>query len=125
MKLTELIARAPWREAITYRYTWPHGYVLSEKDRQRELLNATYARFQDTEGVDCRFFFVSNKYLFIGGFEYWFNSHWDGFDPNGENVINRARLYRDRRDFVIQPADTGKPGDYPTNPAHQTQDADG
>ena len=30
MKLTELIARAPWREAVTYRDTWPHGYVLSE-----------------------------------------------------------------------------------------------
>ena len=47
MKLTELIARAPWREAVTYRDTWPHGYVLSEKDGQRELLNALYARFQD------------------------------------------------------------------------------
>ena len=44
---------------------------------------------------------------------------WDGFDPDGENVINRARLYRDRRDFVIQPGDTGKPKDYPTSPAHQ------
>jgi hypothetical protein len=124
MKLTELIARAPWREAVTYRDTWPHGYVLSEKDGQRELLNALYARFQDGEGVACRFFRVSNKYLFIGDFKYWFNSQWDGFDPDGENVINRARLYRDRRDFVIQPGDTGKPEDYPTNPAHQNPDAD-
>ena len=33
MKLTELIARAPWREAVTYRDSWPHEYVLSEKDR--------------------------------------------------------------------------------------------
>ena len=24
MGLTELIARAPWREAVTYRDTWPH-----------------------------------------------------------------------------------------------------
>ena len=98
MKLTELIARASWREAVTYRDTWPHEYVLSEKDGQRELLDAIYARFQDGEGVDCRFFRVRNKYLFIGDFKYWFNSQWDGFDPNGENVINRARLYRDRRD---------------------------
>ena len=93
MKLTELIARAPWREAVTYRDTWPHEYVLSEKDGQRELLNAIYARFQDGEGVACRFFRVSNKYLFIRDFKYWFNSQWDGFDPDGENVINRARLY--------------------------------
>ena len=30
--LTELIERAPWREAVTYRDTWPHEYVLAEKD---------------------------------------------------------------------------------------------
>ncbi len=119
-KLTELIARAPWREAVTYRDTWPHEYVLSEKDGQRELLNAIYARFQDGEGVAGRFFSVSNKYLFIGDFKYWFNSRWDGFDPDDENVINRARLYRDRRDFVIQSGDSGKPEDYPTNPAHES-----
>ncbi len=118
-KLTELIDRAPWREAVTYRDTWPHEYVLSEKDGQRELLNAIYARFQDGEGIACRFFSVSNKYLFIGDFKYWFNGKWDDFDPDGENVINRARLYRDRRDFLIQTGDTGMPEDYPTNPAHQ------
>ena len=119
--LTDLIDRAPWREAVTYRVTWPHVYVLSEKDEQQELLNAIYARFRDGEGEDCRFFRVSNKYLFIGDFKYWFNSQWDGFDPDdGENVINRARLYRDRRDFVIQSGDSGKPEDYPVNPAHET-----
>lgn len=32
-------------------------------------------------------------------------------------VINRARFYRDRRDFVIQVGDTGKRGDYPAGPA--------
>ena len=31
--LTELIAHAPWREATTYRDTWPHEYVLTEKDK--------------------------------------------------------------------------------------------
>ena len=40
MKLTDLIERAPWREAITYRHTWPHEYVLLQKDNQRELLEA-------------------------------------------------------------------------------------
>ena len=119
LTLTELIAVAPWREAVTYRETWSHEYVLSEKDGQRELLNAIHARFQDGEGVSCRFFSVSNRYLFIGDFKYWFNSRWDGFDPDGENVINRANLYRDRRDFVIQPGDIGKLEDYPANPAYQ------
>ena len=116
-KLTDLIAHAPWREAVTYRDTWPHEYVLSIKDGQRELQDAIYARFLDGEGVTCRFFRVSNKYLFIDDFKYWFNNKWEGFDPSDNNVINRARLYRDRRDFVIQPGDTGMPGDYPTNPA--------
>ena len=39
-------------------------------------------------------------------------------DPNaeGDYVLNRARLYRDRRDFHIQPGDTGKPQDYPVKP---------
>ena len=37
----ELIRRAPWREAVTYRDTWPHKYVMAKKDRQEELL--TYA----------------------------------------------------------------------------------
>ena len=117
-KLTELIASSPWREAVTYRDTWPHEYVLSERDGQQELLNAIYARLLDGEGVDCRFFSVMNKYLFIGNHKYWFNNKWYGFNPNEENVINRARLYRDRRDFVIQPGDTGMPENYPTNPAH-------
>ena len=122
--MTELIACAPWREAVTYRDTWPHEYGLSEKDGQRELLNAIYARLQDGEGVDGRFFRVSNKYLFIGDFKFWFNSQWDGFDTDGEDVINRARLYRDRRDFVIQPGDTGSPEDYPSSPARQSPGTD-
>ena len=40
MKLTDLIDAAPWREAVTYRETWPHEYVLLQKDGQRELLEA-------------------------------------------------------------------------------------
>ena len=38
--IMELIARAPWREAVTYRETWPHEYVLSNRDGQQELLAA-------------------------------------------------------------------------------------
>ena len=35
-----LIAEAPWREASTYRDTWPHEYVVIQKDAQQELLAA-------------------------------------------------------------------------------------
>ena len=98
-KLTELIDRAPWREAVTYRKTWPHEYVLSEKDGQRELLEAICVRFRAGEGVACRFFRMNNTYLFIGDYKYWLMSDWNNLKPGGDYVINRARLYRDRRDF--------------------------
>ena len=123
LKLTELIARAPWREAVTYRETWPHEYVLTEKDDQRELLDAICARFREGEGVACRFFRMNNTYLFIGDHKYWLMTDYNNIDPfndEGDYVINRARLYRDRRDFVIQPGDTGRREDYPVNPAYQS-----
>ena len=31
-----LIRRAPWREAVTYRDTWPHEYVVVKKDGQED-----------------------------------------------------------------------------------------
>ena len=120
LKITELIARAPWREAVTYRDSWPHEYVLSRTDDQRELIEAVCARFRAGEGVACRFFNMRNTYLFIGDYKYWLMTHWDDVDLEScpdDYVLNRARLYRDRRDFVIQPGDTGRPEDYPVNPA--------
>ena len=121
--LTELIARAPWRETVTYRDTWPHEYVLTEKDNQRELLDAVCARFRVGEGVACRFFRMNNTYLFIGDYKYWLMIDHNDIGPyndEGDYVLTRARLYRDRRDFIIQPDDTGKPDDYPANPPCQS-----
>lgn len=51
LKISELIGRAPWREAVTYRNTWPHEYVLSHKDGQHELFELVCARFRAGEGV--------------------------------------------------------------------------
>ena len=119
MGLTELIENAPWREAVTYRHTWPHEYVLSGKDGQQELLDSVVGRFRAGEGVACRFFRMENTYLFIGEYKYWLMSHWDDLKPDGDYALNRARLYRDRRDFVIQPGDTGMPEHYPTVPARE------
>ena len=120
--LTDLIADAPWREAVTYRHTWPHEYVLTEKDNQRELLDAICARFRTGEGIACRFFRMANTYLFVGDHKYWLMTDFEDIDPYNDEVdyvINRARLYRDRRDFIIQSGDSGKPEDYPVNPARQ------
>ena len=80
LKIGDLIGRAPWREAVTYRNTWLHEY---------------------------------------GDYKYWLMTHWDAVDlDDGQNyVLNRAPLYRDRRDFVIQTGDTGVREDYPANAA--------
>ena len=121
--LTELIAQAPWREAVTFRDTWPHEYVLTEKDGQQELLDAVCERFRAGECVACRFFSMTNSYLFIGDHKYWLMTHWEELKPGVNYVLNRARLYRDRRDFVIQPGDTGNPEDYPTTPARRIRTA--
>lgn len=96
LTLTELITRAPWRKAVTYRDTWPHEYVLTEKDSQRELLDAICSRFSAGEGVSCRFFRMENTYLFIGDHKYWLMTNYneiDTFSDEGDYVINRARLY--------------------------------
>ena len=118
MGLTELIACAPWREAVTYRDTWPHEYVLLQKDDQRELLEAVCQRLRDGEGVPARFFAMRNAYLFIGDYKYWLMTPPGQVDWDDEEVLNRAPLYRDRRDFVIQDGDSGMRIDYPSNPPH-------
>ena len=56
MDIMGLIARAPWREAMTYRDSWPHEYVVVKKDGQEALLAAFCARIAAGEGVECEFF---------------------------------------------------------------------
>ena len=118
--LVELIEKAPWREAVTYRETWPHEYVLLQKDGQRELMEMMRDRMKDGEALVGRFFHTTPTYLFIGDYKYWFMIHHDVIDlerDDAEHVLNRVRLYRDRRDFVIQAGDTGMREDYPAEPA--------
>ena len=123
MELTELIANAPWREAVTYRDTWPHEYVLTCKDNCADLVDRIVKRWKAGEGVKCRFFRMENTYLFIGDYKYWIMVPYEEFDlevsQREDYLLNRARLYRDRRDFVIQPGDTGKREDYPAGPARE------
>ena len=117
--IMELIANASWREAITYRETWPHEYVVVKKDGQEELLAAFCERIERGEGVECQFFPQTRPYLFLGDYKYWIMVECGEVDLEAEDeVVNRARLYRDRRDFVIQSGDTGKREDYPANPAY-------
>ena len=119
--IMELIANAPWREAITYRDSWPHEYVVVRKDGQEELLAAFCERIKRGEGVECRFFHQTRRYLFLDDYKYWIMVECSEVDLEAEEdeVLNRARLYRDRRDFVIQGGDTGKREDYPVRPAYE------
>ena len=116
--IMELIANAPWREAVTYKETWPHEYVVVGKDGQEELLAAFCERIERGEGVECRFFHQTRRYLFLDDYKYWIMAECEDVDLDAaDEVLNRARLYRDRRDFVIQAGDTGKREDYPAGPA--------
>ena len=107
--MVELVAAAPWREAVTYRDTWPHEYVLVNRDGQQELLTTFCERIARGEGVECQFFHQKRKYLFLDDYKYWTMTECADIDlKTGATVLNRALLYRDRRDFVIRQGDTGK-----------------
>ena len=106
--MMSLIANAPWREAVTYRDTWPHEYVVIKKDGQQELLAAFVDRIRRGEGVECSFFGQRRPYLFLGGYKYWMMTDVDNINlDDDDDVLNRAPLYRDRRDFEIRSGDTG------------------
>lgn len=107
--IMELIANAPWREAVTYRDTWQHEYVVIKRDGQQELLAAFCERISRGEGVQGQFFNQKRRYLFLGDYKYWTMTECPDIDLDTDDyVLNRALLYRDRRDFVISHGDTGK-----------------
>ena len=105
--IMELIERAPWREAVTYRETWPHEYVVIQKDGQQELLAEFCGRVLNGEGIEGHFFHQTRPYLFLGGYKYWIMDEVEDIDPETyDGVLNRIPLFRDRRDFAIRPGDT-------------------
>ena len=109
MSIVELICQAPWREAVTYRETWPHEYVVIKKDGQQELLAEVCKRFCAGEGVSGKFFSRVNEYLFIGNYKYWLMTPCTEIDLEKDDyVLNRALIYRDRRDFLIKDGDDGR-----------------
>ena len=102
--LPELIERAQGQEAVTWRETWPHEYVFVRRDNQRPLMEAICKRLTAGEGVEGRFYGRSSTYLFVGEHKYLVMTPCVEMDHDSEvdYIINRARLYRDRRDFVIE-----------------------
>ena len=107
--IMELIAHAPWREAVTYRETWPHEYVVIQKDAQQELLAEFCRRVLRGEGIEGHFFHQTRPYLFLGKHKYWVMDDVEDIDPETyDSVLNRALLFRDRRDFAIRRGDTAQ-----------------
>ena len=81
---------------------------MIKKDGQQALLAAFCERIQRGEGVEGSFFGHRKKYLFLGDHKYWTETDCPDIDLTAEDdVLNRALLYRDRRDFEIRPGDTG------------------
>ena len=105
--IMELISAAPWHEAVTYRDTWPHEYVVIQRDGQQALLAAFCERIQRGEGVEGSFFHQPRQYLILGEYRYWTMTDCADMDPDdGDYVLNRAPLFKDRRDFIIWEGDT-------------------
>ena len=91
---------------MTYRETWPHEDVVVRRDEQQALLAAVCARIARGEGVECRFFGQTRRYLFLGDHKYWTMTDCADIDLDADDyVLNRARLYRDRCDFEVRPGD--------------------
>ena len=87
-----------------------HEYVVIKKDGQEDLLAEYCERIGRGEGVEGQFFGQKRPYLFLGDHKYWTMTDCPDIDLDADDyVLNRALLYRDRRDFVIQPGDTGVP----------------
>ena len=81
---------------------------MAKKDRQEALLAAFCERIAQGEGIECRFFHQKRQYLFLRGYKYWTMTDCPDIDLDADDyVLNRALLYRDRRDFVIKHGDTG------------------
>ena len=50
------------------------------------MLAAVCARFRAGEGVACRFFSMTNTYLFIGEYKYWLMTAYNAIDPCNDAV---------------------------------------
>ena len=124
VSISELISRATWREAVTYRDTWPHEYVLTERDAQQDLLRLCARGFWPGRAWPSRFFSMDNTYLFIGDHKYWLMTDYheiDAHNDEGDYVLNRARLPRRRRPVRLRSDPVPGPGRSPPSSPWQAR----
>ena len=99
--------------------------MLLKKDGERDLMQAVCQRILDGEAFNEYFFRRPTVYLFVGGYKHRFMLDADTIravlEDDGDDrevVLNRTRLYHDRRDFYIQDGGTGTREDYPLSLIH-------
>ena len=64
---------------------------LRHQDGQEELLAAFCERIERGEGVECRFFHQTRRYLFLDDYKYWIMVECDEVARGKDaGVINRA-----------------------------------
>ena len=86
---------------------------MVQKDGRQELLAAFCRRILQGEGVEGRFSHQSRQYLFLGDYKYWTMTECADIDPQTfDGVLNRAPLFKDRRDFIIRQGDTARRGEH-------------
>ena len=115
--IMKLIARAPWREAVTYRDTWPHEYVVSQKNgaagTPRRLLRADRAGRGRHPAVS---FHNTGEYPFLGEYKYWTMTECPDIDlgcrrlrpqpraplPGPPRLRDTARRHRQERRLTVR-----------------------
>ena len=82
---------------------------MIQRDGQQELLAEFCQRILRGEGVQGGFFHQARQYLFLGDYKYWVMDEVEDIDPETyDSVLNRALLFKDRRDFIIRQGDTAQ-----------------
>ena len=86
----EFVSRRPWREAVTYRDTAPHEYVVRtwESDKQGNLDFNRFVVLVRRFGFADYFYRVRHIYWALDEFAYWTM----GWPVEETTVINRARV---------------------------------
>jgi hypothetical protein len=87
---SEFVSRRRWRDAVTYRNTAPHEYVVRawETDEQGNLDFSRFVVLIRRFGYADYFYRVRHIYWAIDQFKYWTM----GWPVEETTVINRARV---------------------------------
>ena len=67
--IRQFIDNAPWREAVTYRDTWPHEYVV--RDQVDDDMFEAVVKYVREHGVEEPFYHKRHIHWYDRGCSYW------------------------------------------------------